>query len=149
MKNVNSYMLKKCIFLTQEEYECIVLSVCGQHSENIPFDELSSALAEYFGVEEVLSIHKDDSEMECVWICYKNPTEKYVLMHTDGYSIDTNIFTSGEELTAELTKQYNRLAPDENDEEFEDMSYLSDDSAILYANGENVYVWDTLVVKEE
>ena len=93
MKNVNDNMLKKCIFLTQEEYEGIVLSVCGQHSEYIPFDKLSSVLAEYFRVEEILSIHKDDSEMECVWICYKNSTEKYVLMHTDGYSISTNIFS--------------------------------------------------------
>ena len=48
-----------------------------------------------------------------------------------------------------LIKAYEKLTPNEWNEDFKDMSYLDDDFAILYANGENVYVWNIQAIPEK
>lgn len=95
--------------------------------------------------------------------CYKksaeqiqiNPEEntekdtRYMLIGTDGYSIDSIIYASRENAREALIKAYEKLTPNEWNEDFKDMSYLDDDFAILYANGENVYVWNIQAIPEK
>lgn len=85
MKNVRPNQLKKCIYLDGEEFETILhelfgnsislvfneygVSIFGEDSE-ISFDELATALAEYFDVGKVESFHTDNIEYPGVWVVY-------------------------------------------------------------------------------
>lgn len=91
MRNVNNYMLKKCIFLTSDEYECILKKLFGD-TIRVEFSmdgiwvgydgedfldvceepDIYTKLAAYFDVTEVTSVHMDDCEYVGVWICYKD-----------------------------------------------------------------------------
>lgn len=71
--------------------------------------------------------------------------EIHTLIYSDGYGIypidhDTNLDT----LKTKLNEKYAEYTPEDWDPEWEDMSCLNDTDAILYANGENVYVWNIL-----
>lgn len=73
---------------------------------------------------------------------------KYVLIHTDGYSID---YADGcqklEEVQKEMECQYNDYMPSDGlSPEWEEMSYLDACDAMLYANGEEVHVWKIIAV---
>ena len=90
MKNVREANLKKCIFLTTDEFESIIKSLFG-YSTNITYEMdgmtihevndgtddaidtnlLHDRLAKYFDVEKITSIHIDDCEKTRVWIVYK------------------------------------------------------------------------------
>ena len=72
-----------------------------------------------------------------------------MLIVSDGYSIDSTIYPSREKAREALIKAYEKLTPDKWIEDFEVMSYLDDDSAILYANGEDVYVWSIQAIPEK
>ena len=66
----------------------------------------------------------------------------YLLINTDGYSLDDYTFYNTEDdAKAAMKKAYNELHPDNNDESSEEMSYIGETDAILYANGESVNVW--------
>lgn len=82
---------------------------------------------------------------------YKNTKKstRYMLIVSDGYSIDSTIYPSREKAREALIKAYEKLTPDKWIEDFEVMSYLDDDSAILYANGEDVYVWSIQAIPEK
>lgn len=91
MKNVNKYQLKKCIFLTIEEFDEILKTVYPDSEVNISYDfegmsvdvdddgvdvnDMYQKLAEYFDVNTVTSIHIDDCDTVGVWIVYKNEEE--------------------------------------------------------------------------
>lgn len=64
-----------------------------------------------------------------------------LLVTTDGYRIDYTRYPSLDAAKAAMEEAYEQSKPSEWGEEWEDMSYLSDEGAILYTNGENVYVW--------
>lgn len=94
MKNVQEWQLKKCIFMSSDEYDKIVKLLFGSHIEvefscdgmwvgnpnadvldevcEISLDELFEKLAEYFDVKQVTSVHMDDCDEIGVWICYKD-----------------------------------------------------------------------------
>ena len=72
---------------------------------------------------------------------------KYLLIKTDGYSIETEGFLSEADCYKSMLDAYNAAKPEEWDESFEDMSYISETDAILYANGEEVFVWRIISVK--
>lgn len=95
MKNVRPNQLKKVIFLTQEEYEEVLSEIYGteiivhpdldgiwyEYSDEAYLNEedggvtieggLHERLAEYFDVEEVISIHCDDCDYVGIWIAIK------------------------------------------------------------------------------
>ena len=71
---------------------------------------------------------------------------KSLLIETDGYSIDVTEFDSKEDAIKAMKKRYTDLTPADNDESSAEMSYIEDTNAILYQNGENVYVWKIIVV---
>lgn len=78
-----------------------------------------------------------------------NKTTKAILSKTDGYSISHLFFDSLEAAKIAMDKQYAELTPDEWDDDWEDRSYCGDNSAILYDNGEDVYVWQIATIPEE
>lgn len=46
-----------------------------------------------------------------------------------------------------MEKQYSEHLPEEWIDDFEDMSYCGDDEAVLYNNGEDVYLWQIIDLK--
>ena len=69
---------------------------------------------------------------------------KYILCLTDGYTIDCiGKFSTLEKAQTYMRKDYNYFAPHECnwDEDFKEMSEVGDFDAILYRNGEDVFVW--------
>ena len=74
--------------------------------------------------------------------------KKIILIHTDGYSIDyDNNYTNLGEAQKAMECQYNDYMPSDGlSPEWEDMSYINDGDAILYANGEAVHVWKIIAV---
>lgn len=91
MKNISKYQLKKCIFMTFEEYQELILDVTdGLKEPWHDFDgfwhddtdkayetgvfhneEMTDVLSKYFDTK-VTSIHMDnDSDCLGIWICYK------------------------------------------------------------------------------
>lgn len=87
MKNVNKENLKKCIFLEWNEYKKIIgnlfegvsVEFCtdgiyysgDNEDEDAPYDEeVNAALAEYFDVVAVTSVHADDCDIIGIWISY-------------------------------------------------------------------------------
>lgn len=85
MKNVNKYQLKKCIFLTLDEYEVILKKLFGNNvkmdfdsygtylwcEKEIAQEEIYRKIAKYFDVKQVTSTHIDDCDVVGVWIVYK------------------------------------------------------------------------------
>ena len=68
-------------------------------------------------------------------------TTKALLIFTDSYSISVTEHDSVAEATQAMQEHYNQLCPSELEEEYADLSYCSDEEAILYDNGDTVYVW--------
>ena len=68
-------------------------------------------------------------------------TKKAILIKTDGYSIDCQFYDDYNQAKVAMDEQYNSYNPDELEEEWADLSYCSSHDAILYNNGEAVYVW--------
>lgn len=76
-------------------------------------------------------------------------TNKAILIETDGYSITHTFYGSYKEAKEALDKRYAELLSDDLDEEWADMSYCEEYDAILYDNGEDVYVWKIVVLPSE
>ena len=72
--------------------------------------------------------------------------EKAMLIRTNGYEIIAEKFATKEQAFEEMQKQYEDLMPEDLAEEWADCSSIGTMGAILYANGENVYVWKIVEV---
>jgi uncharacterized pyridoxamine 5'-phosphate oxidase family protein len=87
MKNVRDCQLKKCIFMSYEEFREVFQNIFGVYDgEEIQIDveyefdglyfcgitdeQVYKEVSKYFDVT-VTSIHADDCEFLGVWICYK------------------------------------------------------------------------------
>lgn len=73
----------------------------------------------------------------------------FLLVSTDGYSVEHTEYQTKEIAKAEMEKAWSALAKDLQDDEWKEMSSLGEDQAILYYNGEYVFVWDVIEVKEK
>lgn len=79
----------------------------------------------------------------------------YMLIFTDGYSIEVQYFADAHTAEEEMARRYNELLSACGDDfkegnDFYDMSYLSDTEALLYTNGDNVYCMKIVsTVKED
>jgi len=95
MKNINTNDLKTCIFLDEEKFRDIFRSIFDDYDietnnvdveispeDGIYFCAIDNAtvykkLAEYFDIDEITSIHVDQTEYPTgVWICYKDANHK-------------------------------------------------------------------------
>lgn len=65
---------------------------------------------------------------------------KFVLIRTDGYEIDAEDFNTAEEAICEMQKQYTNKYSEDIDESSKEMSYCTNENAILYT-GKEVFVW--------
>lgn len=72
---------------------------------------------------------------------------KYILIETDGYNIDTMIFYKYEDAYNKMVLKYNSYIPKEGlSEDSKADSYIDAYDAILYQNGENVYIFKIVKV---
>ena len=76
----------------------------------------------------------------------------FILVETDGYSIHHQTYSTQKQAQEEMQDRFNSYCTD-NVEGFSEMSYCGESEAILYARGENVYVWKIIsaesIVKKE
>ena len=72
---------------------------------------------------------------------------KYLLINTDGYDINYRTFNSFEEAATEMEKAYKAHKPDFLEEQYQNLTYIGENSAALYNNGEDVYLWEIIEVK--
>ena len=106
-------------------------------------------------------VWEDDTYAELNLSCTIDPEEEFeeyykntkktrcMLIVSDGYSINSTVYPSREKAREALIKDYEARTPDKWIEDCEDISCIADDSAILYANYENVYVWDIQAIPEK
>lgn len=74
--------------------------------------------------------------------------KKIILIHTDGYSIDyDDSYTNLGEAQKVMECQYNDYMPSDGlSPDWEDLSNICENRAILYENGEAVHVWKIIAV---
>lgn len=70
----------------------------------------------------------------------------FILVSTDGYSIEHTKYDTKNEARDAMKKAYDLLKPKQFEESCEEMSYVSDNDAMLYDNGNDVYVWQIIEV---
>lgn len=74
----------------------------------------------------------------------------HILQVTDGSSLDDYMFyNSSEDAKSAMKKAYQEMIPGEWDKTDKDMSYCGDNHAVLYQNGENVYIWQIIPLCSE
>lgn len=74
---------------------------------------------------------------------------KYLLIMTDGYSLDYYSFhDSLEDAQTKMKKDYEKSTPSSWKEDFKEMSHCSDTDAILFDNGDYVLVWNIISLTE-
>lgn len=72
---------------------------------------------------------------------------KYILIETDGYDIVTMVFCRYEDAYNKMVLKYNSYIPKEGlSEDSKADSYIDAYDAILYQNGENVYIFKIVKV---
>ena len=72
-----------------------------------------------------------------------------LVITTDGYSITVNTYDNRDSAHEAMENEYNSLNQNTPDDEWDSMSCISDNEAILYANGENVFVWKIVEIVSE
>lgn len=65
----------------------------------------------------------------------------FLLITASDGNIQTEKFSSFKKAQSVMRDKYQALAPFEWDSAYEDLSYISDNDAVLYANGDDVYKW--------
>ena len=71
----------------------------------------------------------------------------YHIVRADGYSIDSLVLTSdAKEATSIMKNDYTAHMPDSLEESEAEMSYCGATEAMLYNNGEDVFVWSVFTV---
>ena len=90
MRNTENYSLKKCIFMTLDEFDDLILELtkglmCVEYEPDgffysdtekteeigIRWDgDIEETLSKYFDVT-VTSVHADDCDEPGIWVCYK------------------------------------------------------------------------------
>lgn len=68
--------------------------------------------------------------------------KRYLLIASSSEGIEYTDYETKELAQSNMEKAYEQLRPEGFDPEWEEMSYLADGSAVLYANGEDVYFWE-------
>lgn len=74
--------------------------------------------------------------------CGKNFLKQhYELIKTDGYSINRTVYDTKELARAALKDDYTQSNHNDPGDDWDELSYWTEDEALLYDRGENVYVW--------
>lgn len=145
LKRAKKNIVADLLEMTEEDFEKIyglgVQSIDEIFSKLFSFKEqCGEDLAEFSAFPFFPEI-KEKPEKEKVSSSKKEKEKRVMLIKTDGYSISSWIFENYEEGKKEMDKQYSSFEPEELEEEWAEMSYCENYDAILYNNGEDVYVW--------
>ena len=73
---------------------------------------------------------------------------KYVLIFSDGESIEAETCETRKEAHEKMVKSYEEYYPEDQNETWADMSYLGEESALLYLNGDGTCCWSIYAVPE-
>ena len=111
-------------------------SMDGEYEIDNPREFVYDKLSEHFEVE-VIDAHVIDNAD--VWIAYKVP---YELVSSDGTSIERTVYPTKITATEMMRKAYKALDHNSSGDEWDQISYLAEQSAVLYAGGDNVYAWE-------
>lgn len=68
--------------------------------------------------------------------------KRYLLIAASSEGIRYTDYETKELAQSNMEKAYEQLRPEDFDPEWEEMSYVVDGSAVLYANGDEVYFWE-------
>ena len=68
--------------------------------------------------------------------------KRYPLIAASSEGIEYTDYKTKELAQSSMKKAYERFRPEDFDPEWEEMSYIADTSATLYANGDEVYFWE-------
>lgn len=68
--------------------------------------------------------------------------KRYLLIASSSEGIEYTDYETKELAQSNMEKAYEQLLPEDFDPEWEEMSYIADGSATLYANGEDIYFWE-------
>lgn len=68
--------------------------------------------------------------------------KRYLLIASSSEGIEYTDYETKELAQSNMEKAYEQLCPEDFDPKWEEMSYVTDGSAVLYANGEDVYFWE-------
>ena len=71
----------------------------------------------------------------------------YILIYTDGFNISTSQFDTFEEAFDEMERSYNLYDTDTFDEEYKEQCYIGSNSAAVYNNGEDIFLWQIIEVR--
>lgn len=66
--------------------------------------------------------------------------KKYLLIETDGYSINSKEFTSKEDAYSQMKKEFDEYMSGDEVEDYDDIVYIAD-TAACFANGDVYIVW--------
>lgn len=72
---------------------------------------------------------------------------KYILATTNGYEIRSTEHKTLDDAQNAMREAYENYTPDEWADEYEDISYCGTMDAVLYDNGDDVYVWQIIPVE--
>lgn len=73
----------------------------------------------------------------------------FLLVVTNGYSVEHTPYQTRGEAKNQMEIAWKALAKDLQSDEWKEMSSLGEEQAILYYNGEDVFVWDIIEGKGE
>lgn len=71
---------------------------------------------------------------------------KYVLIFSDGESIEAETCETRKEAHEKMVKSYEEYYPEDQNETWADMSYLGEESALLYLNGDGTCCWSIYAI---
>lgn len=71
----------------------------------------------------------------------------YILIYTDGFNISTSQFDTFEEAFDEMERNYNLYDTGAFNEEYKEQCYIGSNSAAVYNNGEDIFLWQIIEVR--
>lgn len=74
--------------------------------------------------------------------------QKYIVVHTDGYTIESDFYADYDSAYEAMKDDYDAKTPEDWIEEYEEDSYISDFDAMLYDNGDDVFLWRIIKLPE-
>lgn len=75
--------------------------------------------------------------------------QQYILMFSDGYSIGYSFYPNQKAAQVAMEADYKEYQPKDWFEDFKELSSINESSAILYYNGDGVYVWQITPIPQK
>ncbi len=111
-------------------------SMDGEEEIDNPREFVYDKLSEYFDVKVTDARVIDNAD---VWIAYK---VLYELVASDNTSIERTVYATKKEAKQMMRKAYREFNKNIPGDMWDKLSYLDNEAAVLFAGGENIYVWE-------